>query len=238
MFLRLNRRAVAPGADGAFGGAGPPEPELSYLQAHIDVDGAWRDLEGYAGMLLEASRIPRSAVRMEQTGVASGIALIVEQAPLLTRAKLRRPMFGVYEEQLARTIATCAGNYYRRRELVAQARSGRLILAWPMPSIPVQTDDWLNLQLMREQAGLTSKIQITMETHGCPREQAIRILEQVAADREEERRIMPPPEPTPEPGTDAGGDGDDEGDDEGEGERAEPEVDAEVEADEEAEAEV
>ena len=192
MFLRLNRRAVAPGADGAFGGAGPPEPELSYLQANIDVDGSWRDLEGYAGMLLEAARIPRSAVRMEQTGIASGIALLVEQAPLITRAKQRRPMFNVYEETLGRAIATCAGNYYRRRELVAQAKAGRQILAWPMPSIPVQTDDWLNLQLMREQAGLTSKIQITMAEYDCGRETAIKILEQVAEDRTEEEKILPP----------------------------------------------
>jgi len=233
MFLRLNRRAQAPGVDGAFGGS-PPEPELLYLEAHVDVEGALRDLADYVDRVLEAARVPRSAVRMEQTGVASGIALITEQAPLLTRARRRQPAFGVYEERLARAIAACAGRYYRRPELIRQAESGRLGLAWPMPTVPVQTDDWLHLQLMRDEAGLTSKVQITMETYGCTREQAIAILKRVREDKEELAEIMPPPAVGPSsPAEDEGAEGEGEGeeddvppdeDDEGE-EDAPPEPD-------------
>jgi hypothetical protein len=128
---------------------------------------------------------------MEQTGIASGIALIVEQAPLLTRAQRRQPTFGIYEEHLARLILGCAGAYYRRPELLEEARAGRLTLRWPTPTIPVQTDDWLNLQLMREQAGLTSKIMITMETFQLSsRAQAIAHLEQVAEDKAVEAAIL------------------------------------------------
>lgn len=235
LFIRLNRRAVAPGADGAFGGGGPPVPELSYLQASIDVQGAWEDLHAYADMVLEAARVPRSAVRMEQTGVASGISLMVEQAPLLTRARRRQLPFSIYEEGLARTILACAGAYYGRPAPAAGADAGHLALAWPMPTIPVPTDDWLNLQLMREQAGLTSKIMITMEDYGVGREQAIGILERVAEDNELLATLMPasavgPQEPP------AAGDGDDEGDPGDEGNIDEPpdddeEEDVPVEAD-------
>jgi hypothetical protein len=220
LFLRLNSRAQAPGTSGDFGGPAT-RPEASYLEAHIDIEGAWSDLRGYYDLVLETSRVPRSAWRMEQTGIASGIALIVEQAPLLTRARRRQMAFNIYEDELARAILACAAGYYRRPALAAEARAGRLAVTWPMPNIPIQTDDWLNLQLMREQAGLTSKIMITMETYGCGRDRAIAILEQVREDRELEETIMPPPAlpPPPPPGgpADEGGDegGDDEGDDDG-----------------------
>jgi hypothetical protein len=211
MFLRLNRRAGAPDGSGGFGG-GEPDPELKYLEAHIDIEGSWADLRSYYDLVLETARVPRSAWRMEQTGVASGIALIVEQAPLLTRARRRQLPAGAYEEELARLILRCAGTYYRRPAIAGQARGGRLTLTWPMPNIPIQTDDWLNLQLMREQAGLTSKIMITMETYGCSRDQAIAILEQVKEDRELEETILPAPEPPPGAGLGASPDGEGDGD--------------------------
>jgi hypothetical protein len=213
LFLRLNSRAQAPGTAGDFGGPAT-RPEATYLEAHIDIEGSWSDLRGYYDMVLETARVPRSAWRMEQTGVASGIALIVEQAPLLTRARRRQVSSDVYEDGLGRVVLTCIGNYYRRRALAAEARAGRLSAIWPMPNIPIQTDDWLNLQLMREQAGLTSKIMITMETYGCSRDQAIAILDQVREDRELEETLLPAPEPPPT--TPGGG----EGEGEGEGEPA------------------
>ena len=164
--------------------------------------------------MLETARVPRTAWRMEQTGVASGIALIVEQAPLLTRARRRQLSFNIYECDLARVILACAGKFYRRPRLVAEAAAGKLAVTWPLPNIPIQTDDWLQLQLMRYQAGLTSKIAITMDTYGCSRDQAIAILEQVREDRELEEAILPePPAPPPLPG-DEGGGGDDEEDSE------------------------
>ena len=209
LFVRLNRRAQAPGMSGDFGGAAP-QPEARYLEAHIDIEGAWSDLRGYYDLVLETARVPRTAWRMEQTGVASGIALIVEQAPLLTRARRRQLSFNIYEADLARVILACAGRFYRRPQLVAEAAAGKLAVTWPLPNIPIQTDDWLQLQLMRYQAGLTSKIAITMDTYGCSRDQAIAILEQVREDRELEEAILPePPAPPPLPGDDGGG-GDDE----------------------------
>lgn len=217
LFLRLNRRAVAPGPGGDFGGPPPVTPSATFLEAHIDITGIWDDLRGFYNLALETARIPQSAWRMEQTGVASGIALIVEQAPLLARARRRHMPAGIFEEDLARAILECAGAFYRHDEWIVQARTGHMLLGWPIPTIPIQTDDWLNLQLAREAAGLTSKIMITMETYGIGREQAIAILEQVKEDRDELARLgieMPEePEESDEPGDDAG---DDEGDEPGE----------------------
>jgi hypothetical protein len=217
LFVRLNRRASPPSGDF---GQQPPTPEISYLQADIDIQGAWEDLTNYVNQVLESARVPRSAVRMEQTGVASGISLMVEQEPLLNRARHRQPMFSIYEEQLARLILAVAGIFYRRPPLVRAARDGHLQLAWPLPSLTVQTDDWLNLQLVKEQAGLTSKIMITMETYCVDRDRAIEILEQVAEDKEDEARILPLPTAgqveEPEDDEDKGEDKDDDKDDEDE----------------------
>jgi hypothetical protein len=186
--IRIPRRAMV-GSDSGF--IPGPEPKLAYLQAMIDVAGAWEDVRNHVNQVLEAVRVPASAVRMEQTGVASGISLIVEQAPLLTRARKRRGPYGVYETELARTILRCAGNHYSRRDLLASARAGRLTLGWPTPSIPVQTDDWWDLEMKKVGAGAKSLIMVVSEAGGMQRDQAIEFLEQVKVDNEEMARIFP-----------------------------------------------
>lgn len=189
MFITLPGKARIPGQGGDY--QQPDSPEVGYLQAMIDVAGAWEDLRGFILQVFEAAGIPQSAVRMEQTGVASGIALIVEQAPLLTRARERRPYFGYYEADLARTILRCAGNHYRRGDLLAAAQSGTLTLDWPEFSIPIPTDDWYDLQMKRVATGTTSIIRVVEQERGCSRDQAISILEQVAQDQQDLEKIMP-----------------------------------------------
>ena len=102
-------------------GAAPSPPQMEYLEAHIDITGAWEDMRSYYNLVLEAARVPQAAWRMEQTGVASGISLVVEQAPMLTRAKNRQESARIYEDHLARVILACAGAYYGRQGLVATA---------------------------------------------------------------------------------------------------------------------
>jgi hypothetical protein len=180
---------------GVIQGPDGPEPgppvELEYLQGHPDIAVAWEDLRGGILQVLEAMGVPESAIRQVQASVASGIALLVEQAPLLTRARGRRSAFGVYEGELARTVLRCAGNHYRRAELVTAAAKGILSLGWPAPSIPVPTDDWLQTEVAKVQAGLKSLIMVAQEMYGVAREQAVEILRQVKADQDELQTIMP-----------------------------------------------
>ena len=189
MFITLPGRARVPSASGDY--QSPETPEVGYLQATIDIAGALEFRRACILQMFEAVGIPQSAVRMEQTGVASGISLIVEQAPLLARAVERRPYFGRYEQALGRTVLRCAGNHYGRPELGAAAKTAMVALDWAEPSIPIQTDDWYTLQMRRVSSGTTSLIRVVMDERRVNRAQAIAIIEQIAADAKELSRIFP-----------------------------------------------
>ena len=188
-FLRLNKGGMQPQADGGMGE--PPDPDVFYLSAVIDVVGSWDDLTRYVNQVLAAIHVPLSAVRMEQEGVASGISLVVEQAPLLTRARARRRPFGLYETEIARTILRCAGNHYGRRDLVAAAQSGSLALGWPQPTVPVPTADNLELLLRQVSAGLKSLVMAVMEWYGLDEEGALNFLEEVERQNNEAKKRLP-----------------------------------------------
>jgi hypothetical protein len=100
--------------------------QIGYLQAQIAIEGAWEDAHNYRQAALEAAHIPLSAVRMEQTGVASGISLIVEQEPLIKRAENRRRMYNVYENDLARRTLICAGGHYGDGQLEESGLNGKV----------------------------------------------------------------------------------------------------------------
>lgn len=186
--IRLNSNRMRPSASG--GMEDGPQPKAYYLEMHIDVAGAWDDLLKFINQCLEAWGIPLSAIRMEQTGIASGIALVCEQAPLLTRARTRRSPWGVYEHDLARTILTCAGNHYRKSALLA-ASAGIMSLGWPMASVPVPTDDNFKFQLDQVNAGIISLPMLIQQFFGMSREEAFMQLEQVEADNSELKKRAP-----------------------------------------------
>lgn len=207
-FLRLAEGGAIPTPGGMTTGQGA---EIGHLQATIDVAGAWTDCLNYVNQVLEAARAPLSAVRMDQQGVASGISLIVEQAPLLGRARKRRGPFGVYEQALARLILLCSGNHYDRPELTASAKSGRLSLGWPQPSLAIPTPDRLEMITGEVAVGWKSQLQAIGEWYGVPRDQALAIVAQIEADDAELKRIAPkyaeavlrkPAEPPPGPDDD------------------------------------
>jgi hypothetical protein len=179
-FIRLHASKMRPGSTGGYEDG--PDPDIFYLQATIDVASAWDDLTRYLNQVLEALRVPASAVRMEQTGIQSGIALIVEQAPLLTRARRRRYPFGVYESSLASKILQCAGGHYGKPGLVKSSKSGRLIAAWPKPTVPVPTADALELGVSEVNAGLKSLLGLIQDWYGVTRDQALEIARQIAVD--------------------------------------------------------
>ena len=188
-FVKLNYAKMRPGATGGFEDG--PAPRVYYLEAHIDIAGAWDDLCRFLNQVLQALRIPAEAVRMEQIGVSSGIALIVEQAPLLTRARARHKPFALYESNIARMILRCGGGHYGKPELVAAAKTGKMTLGWPQPSVPVPTAD--NLLLLQQQVtnGYKSMPMAMQEWYGCDREQAFLLMEQIEADNVEMAKRVP-----------------------------------------------
>jgi hypothetical protein len=188
-FLKLRGAQMRPGASGGME-EGPP-PRLYYLSPVIDIAGAWEDLMKYLNQVLEAMKVPAAAVRMEQTGVESGIALVVEQAPLLTRARARRRPFSLYETNIGRTILRCAGNHYGRADLVAAAKKGSLALGWDQPSVPVPTADNLDLSIKQVFAGYASLPMAIQKWYGVDREGAFQILEQIEKDNAELKKRAP-----------------------------------------------
>lgn len=165
------------------GGYSPGEAaKLYYLDRRVDVGGSWEDLKEYILQCLDAVGIPRSAVRMEQMGVASGISLMVEQEPLLKRAEVRRTIYRSYEYDLAYRTLCCAGNHYGKSELVNTAETGELALAWPQPRLAVNTTDKLELGLQEVQSGLKSHLMLIMDWYGVGREEAMEIVRQIQAD--------------------------------------------------------
>lgn len=188
-FIRIASSKIRPGASGGYEEG--PTARLYYLEAHIDIAGAWDDAIKFVNQVFQALKIPASLYRSEQVGMASGIALVVEQAPLLTRARARRMPFGLYESDLARTILRCAGNHYGRPKLVAAAKAGKLSLSWPQATVPVPTQDNLELALGQVQAGLLSLPMLVQQWFGLQREPAFLHLEQVEADNAELKKRAP-----------------------------------------------
>ncbi len=193
--LEPQRFIRTPKAGPIIGPTGGYEPgdaaRLYYLQVSIDSVAAWDDLLKYMNQCLEAARVPMSAVRMEQTGVASGIALVVEQAPLLTRARKRRGMYSVYEQDLACRSLRCAGNHYGMPALVAAADKGKLVTGWPQPSIPIPTPDRLELLQGEIRGGFKSFIMGVQEWYGVCRDEAVEMIGQVETDNAELASLAP-----------------------------------------------
>jgi hypothetical protein len=191
-----------------------PEPELSYLQAQLDIVGTWAHIENALYQALEDLGIPRQAWRMESAQVASGIALVAEQLPLYERAQERREPQRVYETDLARVVLAVAGGYrddrgrsYKNAEaLRAAAEDLELVLTWPELSIPIPGPDRDDADQHALDMGLKSKVMILCERFGLTRDQAIARLKQIKKDNDETAEIEGPPE-APDPAAGVAGDG-------------------------------
>jgi hypothetical protein len=199
---RFIRMPLAAPAIGASGGYERGEfARLYYLSVTIDVGGAWEDCRNYMNQALEAARVPLSAARMEQSGVASGISLMVEQEPLLKRAERRRGPFRVYENDLGKRTLMVCGNHYGKAELVSAAAKGNLILGWPQARLAVNTPDKLELGASEVAMGLKSHLMLIMDWYGIGRTDALQMAEQIALDQTDlaavnpemaAARVMPP----------------------------------------------
>jgi hypothetical protein len=168
----------------------------------------WDDLNQYIDRVLEDLGIPPGTVRMKGGADASGVAILVEEGPLLAWAEGRRQPFADYEAEAARKAAqvACAHLLANGRPcppwLDATAKAPELGLKWPplyvqMPGAERdRADDW------RLANGVASKVQVLQEREDLTRDQALEKLKQVKADNDElaAMGIEPgPPAPTAPP---------------------------------------
>lgn len=191
--MRFIRMPLAAPRPDARGGYEPGEfARLYFLQPQVDVAGAWADLTNYMNQVFRAARVPISAMLIEEApGVISGIALLLAEAPLFKRARKRRYVWCVYENDLARRTLVCAGNHYGMAELVNSATRGRLVLGWPQPSIPVPTEDTLKLLQEEVSSGFKSHLMAVQQWYGVSRDEALELIQQIKDDTDELAKIFP-----------------------------------------------
>jgi hypothetical protein len=189
---RFMRMPLAAPRISATGGYEPGErARLYFLERRIDVAGAWEDCTNYMNQALTAARVPLTAARMEQAGVASGISLLVEHAPLLKRARKRQGAYKVHETALARKTLICAGNHYGKSALVTSATAGELLLGWPQASVPIQTPDQLEMVQAEIRGGFKSYFQGLQQWYGLGRDEAVEMAKSIEVDNSELARIAP-----------------------------------------------
>ena len=167
------------------------EPSAEYLQAQLAIESVWLDLEKYMKQVATAVSLPYNALELDYQDASSGIALIIKAAPLLTRARQRRPIYQLAELSLARAILTACGNHYGHADLTEQANRVELLLAWAEPRIPIpgpdrdQSDEW------EMRCGIKSRVAVCMERYGLSRARAVEHIKQVAEDETEAAEIGP-----------------------------------------------
>lgn len=192
-FVRLYQSMTGYQGDG-FGAGG--QPSLAYMQAQFAIEERWAHIQALLNQGLQAARAPLSAVRMEQQGFTSGIALIAEQAPLLKRACTRRKMLGIFEADLARTICRVVGGHRDDATLLKASKALKPLLTWPEPAIPIPgperdaNDDW------ELEHGVVSLPEVVMRRKGFATvDQAVAHIEEVAKLNKRVEDVLPKPEP-------------------------------------------
>lgn len=173
-----------------------PEAEIGWITPDtkfIQID--WDDLERWVNLGLEMLGVPPSAVRMEQQGGASGIAIQSEQLPLIEEAEGRQRPFERYETELMRiTLMCCAaqetmrGNASLGSLLQRTAATLSPTFLWPpmTKNRPGPDRDAHDSYLLQTQQ--KSRVQILMANENLTEEEAVaevqRTLLQLNAEQE------------------------------------------------------
>ena len=123
-FMRLCRGGTGYTGEGYADGG---EPSAEYLQAQLAIESIWVDLEKYMKQVSTAVNLPYTALELEYSDAPSGISLIIKAAPLLTRARQRRPIY-----QLAELAGPQGPD--RVRQPLRPCRSARAGEAAPAPA--------------------------------------------------------------------------------------------------------
>lgn len=201
MFLNLPASSVDAAGNG-------PVPTLRYVNPDLSfVKTTWDDLNSYIDHSLEMHGVPPSTIRMT-LNAQSGIAILAEQAPLLTWAEGRRRPFAWYEERAAQTALAIGAAHLRNNsrdagELEEVVADPRLALHWPRMYVQLPGPERRLDDDHRIQRGYASKVTVLMETEDLTEDQAIKRLEQVKRQNDKllALGIDPTANPSPLPGS-------------------------------------
>ena len=177
-----------------------PEAELGWLYpdtSFTTID--WNDLTAYIDLSLEMLGIPPSAIRMEQQGGTSGIAIQSEQLPLIEEAENRQVAFERYETELARITLNAAAaqiSSFKSRPVIdpnllaAAAASLSMTFRWPpmTKNRPGPDRDAHDAFLLQNQ--LASRVQIIMDNEQLTEEEAMIKVEATLQQLNQEELVV------------------------------------------------
>jgi hypothetical protein len=177
-----------------------PEAEIGWLYPDTNfttID--WADLTQYIDLSLEMLGIPPSAIRMEQQGGTSGVAIQSEQLPLIEEAENRQVAFERYETELARITLIAAAaqmSMFKARPtidpklLMAVAANLSMTFRWPpmTKNRPGPDRDAHDAFLLQNQ--LASRVQIIMDNEGLTEEEAMLKVEMTLQQINQEELIV------------------------------------------------
>jgi hypothetical protein len=213
---RFNQVPFRPGPNGV-----PAiEPRVWFLQAAVDIPGAWEDIRNTIDTGLSDLDIPLAAYRAEASATKSGAAMVTEQMPLLAYAKGRREHYAEAEKGLIELVLAIGGSYYdwsragQKAALLAEAADPHIALAWP-DDLKVPWMEAASVQAQDLEQHLTSHVKIIMQERGFSREQAERELAEIVADEALYQQLvaqagLPPAAPSLDDPASPGGDGEDD----------------------------
>lgn len=187
-------------------GVGIPA-SVEYLQPDVSfVEASWADTNTYIDLTMMLVGCPPSAVRLAGKPGQSGIAILVENQPLVDWATARQRPFASYEQLLALVAIAVGRAEYERMEMPAPIindrsvvldhhQAYRLSLRWPTlrPDVPLTMAEQTSQDASDLALGLSSRIKIIMRRYSMSREEAIAFLETVKDDLAKEIQVGLPP---------------------------------------------
>jgi len=187
-FIRLVAGMAGYTGDGY---APPGPPDARYLQAQMDIDGVWTDIQNFMGQLAEAIDLPPSALRLDYSDAPSGISIVIRAFPLLARARQRRPIYQWAEQDLAKCVLMCIGNHYSQPTLIESAKTLKLSLSWPEPRIPVPGPERDEADQWELGIGIKSRVNVAEERYGLTEDQAMERIKKVAEQETAVATVLP-----------------------------------------------
>lgn len=169
------------------------EGKVYYVQPDLQADEIWMHLVRYTNQVLTDLDLPLVANLEMQSGVESGVALVVRRMPLIQAWMKRQENWKTIESRLAQVILATAGQFYKKPELL-RASMLDLAITYPEPQLPLPTPERNEADTWELANGLTSRIRVVQERYGLTRAQAVRWIEQTVEDIQEERDLYAPVE--------------------------------------------
>jgi hypothetical protein len=179
-------------------------PTAAYLAPPTEyISADWLDINSYIDHALETCGIPPGTIRMVGNA-SSGIALMIEQAPLLSWAESRRKPFRNFEDKVATMCCRVAATHLRNNGLGLKSwleqsgQESKLSLEWASLYVQLPGPERDRADTFELTMGWTDKIRILMDRYDLTREQAIQRLKQVQQNNQDLLALgVDPAPPTP-----------------------------------------